>query len=151
MFSSQHMYSMCRRKCEDRYGHVRRYQKWNQTKSKKCNVKKERGNNKKLQLSVLKRMEMERYNEYVVIRSRAGTAPGVLNNSILFELVSIGKINMKDILISKTEGKWNFCHQVKEKNFDLKSTVKWKAKAENIFWDYRSVLSESYSSILSEK
>ena len=46
---------------------------------------------------------MEMYNEHDVARSRAGTASGVLSNSILFELVSIGKINVKDILLSKRE------------------------------------------------
>jgi len=48
-------------------------------------------------------MQMGRYNEHNVVRSRAGRAPGVLNCSFLFELVSIGKINVKDILLNKRE------------------------------------------------
>lgn len=69
-------------------------------------------------------MQMERDNEHDIVRSRAGTAPGVLSSSIFFELVSIGKINMKDILLSKREDERNLCCQVKEKKVGLKSIVK---------------------------
>lgn len=65
------------------------------TESKKGIVKKGRGDKEKLQVCAPKRMQMERYNEHDVVKSRAGTVPGILSSSILFELVSIGKLNVK--------------------------------------------------------
>lgn len=56
---------------------------------------------------------MERYNECDVMRSRAGTAPGVLGSSILFDLVNIGNY-VKEISLSKREDETLFSNQREE-------------------------------------
>lgn len=62
---------------------------------------------------------MESYDEPDVVRSRSGAAPGVLSNSIVFELLSIGN-KVEDILLSK---RWwmkrHFQIKVKKVGFKL--------------------------------